>query len=294
MLDADKIREALTFDDVLLVPAESDVLPKDVDTSTRLTRNLRLKIPFVSAAMDTVTEARTAIAMAQEGGIGIIHKNLDIETQALEVTKVKKFESGMVVDPIIIDPDASIRQAFALMREHNISGIPVVRGRKLVGIVTNRDLRFERNLDHPVHTVMTKELVTAKEGITQDEAIDLLHKHRIEKLLVVNDEEQLVGLITIKDIEKTHRHPTSSKDSLGRPRPLPQRDRGRPRHQAPLPGSRARGGERGHGRGSEGPGRCRRGCGEGGGGARLHLHDPRGGGCGRAAAHRHLGCFSGL
>lgn len=216
MLDADKIREALTFDDVLLVPAESDVLPKDVDTSTRLTRNLRLKIPFVSAAMDTVTEARTAIAMAQEGGIGIIHKNLDIETQALEVTKVKKFESGMVVDPIIIDPDASIRQAFALMREHNISGIPVVRGRKLVGIVTNRDLRFERNLDHPVHTVMTKELVTAKEGITQDEAIDLLHKHRIEKLLVVNDEEQLVGLITIKDIEKTHRHPTSSKDSLGR------------------------------------------------------------------------------
>ena len=216
MLDADKIREALTFDDVLLVPAESDVLPKDVDTSTLLTRNLRLRIPFVSAAMDTVTESRMAIAMAQAGGIGIIHKNLDIEAQALEVTKVKKFESGMVVDPITIEPDATIRQALALMREHDISGIPVVRGRQLVGIVTLRDLRFERNLDQPVSRVMTRELVTAKEGITQDEAIDLLHKHRIEKLLVVNDEDQLVGLITIKDIEKTHRHPTSSKDALGR------------------------------------------------------------------------------
>jgi len=216
VLDADKIREALTFDDVLLVPAESDVLPKDVDVSTKLTRNLRLKIPFVSAAMDTVTESRTAIAMAQEGGIGIIHKNLDIETQALEVTKVKKFESGMVVDPITIDPDASIRRALELMREHDISGIPVVRGRKLLGIVTNRDLRFERNLEQPVSSVMTRDLVTAREGISQDEAIDLLHEHRIEKLLVVDDEGELVGLITIKDIEKTHRHPTSSKDALGR------------------------------------------------------------------------------
>lgn len=216
MLEADKIREGLTFDDVLLVPAESHVLPKDVDISTKLSRNLRLKIPFVSAAMDTVTESRTAIAMAQQGGIGIIHRNLSIEAQALEVTKVKKFESGMVVDPITIDPDARIGQAIALMREHNISGIPVVRGRKLVGIVTNRDLRFERNLDRPVSEVMTRELVTAREGIGQDEAIDLLHQHRIEKLLVVDDEGSLVGLITIKDIEKTRRHPTASKDALGR------------------------------------------------------------------------------
>jgi len=216
VLEADKIREGLTFDDVLLVPAESHVLPKDVDTSTKLSRNLRLKIPFVSAAMDTVTESRTAIAMAQQGGIGIIHRNLSIEAQALEVTKVKKFESGMVVDPITIDPDARIGQAIALMREHNISGIPVVRGRKLVGIVTNRDLRFERNLDRPVSEVMTRELVTAREGIGQDEAIDLLHQHRIEKLLVVDDEGSLVGLITIKDIEKTRRHPTASKDALGR------------------------------------------------------------------------------
>lgn len=216
MLEADKIREGLTFDDVLLVPAESHVLPKDVDTSTKLSRNLRLKIPFVSAAMDTVTESRTAIAMAQQGGIGIIHRNLSIEAQALEVTKVKKFESGMVVDPITIDPDARIGQAIALMREHNISGIPVVRGRKPVGIVTNRDLRFERNLDRPVSEVMTRELVTAREGIGQDEAIDLLHQHRIEKLLVVDDEGSLVGLITIKDIEKTRRHPTASKDALGR------------------------------------------------------------------------------
>jgi len=216
VLEADKIREGLTFDDVLLVPAESHVLPKDVDTSTKLSRNLRLKIPFVSAAMDTVTESRTAIAMAQQGGIGIIHRNLSIEAQALEVTKVKKFESGMVVDPITIDPDARIGQAIALMREHNISGIPVVRGRKPVGIVTNRDLRFERNLDRPVSEVMTRELVTAREGIGQDEAIDLLHQHRIEKLLVVDDEGSLVGLITIKDIEKTRRHPTASKDALGR------------------------------------------------------------------------------
>lgn len=216
MLEAEKIREGLTFDDVLLVPAESHVLPKDVDISTKLSRNLRLKIPFVSAAMDTVTESRTAIAMAQQGGIGIIHRNLSIEAQALEVTKVKKFESGMVVDPITIDPDARIGQAIALMREHNISGIPVVRGRKLVGIVTNRDLRFERNLDRPVSEVMTRELVTAREGIGQDEAIDLLHQHRIEKLLVVDDEGSLVGLITIKDIEKTRRHPTASKDALGR------------------------------------------------------------------------------
>lgn len=216
MLDSDKIREALTFDDVLLVPAASDVVPKDVDVSTRLTRGLSIKIPLVSSAMDTVTESRTAISMAQQGGIGVIHKNLSVEAQALEVIKVKKFESGMVVDPITIHPEERIHQAFALMREHDISGIPVVRGRQLVGIVTNRDLRFERNLDQPVANVMTKELITAKEGITQDEAVDLLHKHRIEKLLVVDDDGHLVGLITIKDIEKTQRHPSSSKDDLGR------------------------------------------------------------------------------
>ncbi|TMA27146.1 MAG: IMP dehydrogenase [Deltaproteobacteria bacterium] len=207
---------ALTFDDVLLLPAESDVLPRQVDVSAQLTRNLRLNIPLVSAAMDTVTEGRTAISMAQEGGMGFIHKNLTVQQQALEVLKVKKYESGMVVDPVTIDPDAPVHRAVALMRQHEISGIPVTRNGRLVGILTNRDLRFERNLDQKVEAVMTRELVTCREGITQDEAKELLHRNRIEKLLVVDDNYELKGLITIKDIEKTRAHPSAAKDAKGR------------------------------------------------------------------------------
>jgi IMP dehydrogenase len=207
---------ALTFDDVLLLPAESDVVPRQVDVGAQLTRNLRLGIPIVSAAMDTVTEARTAIAMAQEGGLGFVHKNLTIQQQALEVTKVKKYESGMVVDPVTIEPDAPVHRAVALMRQHEISGIPVTKNGRLVGILTNRDLRFERNLDQKVEAVMTRELITCREGISQDEAKELLHKNRIEKLLVVDDRYQLVGLITIKDIEKTQAHPSAAKDGKGR------------------------------------------------------------------------------
>ena len=206
---------ALTFDDVLLLPAESDILPRQVDVSAQLTRNVRLRIPLVSSAMDTVTEARTAIAMAQEGGLGFIHKNLTIQQQALEVTKVKKYESGMVVDPVTIEPDAPVHKAVALMRQHEISGIPVTKNGRLVGILTNRDLRCEKNLDQKVEAMMTRELVTCREGITQDEAKELLHRNRIEKLLVVDDKYQLRGLITIKDIEKTRAHPNAAKDEKG-------------------------------------------------------------------------------
>src|SRR6059058_6242963 len=207
---------ALTFDDVLLLPAESDVLPRQVDVGAQLTRNLRLQIPIVSSAMDTVTEGRTAIAMAQEGGMGFIHKNLAVQQQALEVLKVKKYESGMVVDPVTIEPDAPVHRAVALMRQHEISGIPVTKNGRLVGILTNRDLRFEKNLDQKVEAMMTRELVTCREGITQDEAKELLHRNRIEKLLVVDDKFELKGLITIKDIEKTRAHPNAAKDSKGR------------------------------------------------------------------------------
>jgi IMP dehydrogenase len=207
---------ALTFDDVLLLPAESDVVPRQVDVSAQLTRNIRLQIPLVSAAMDTVTEGRTAIAMAQEGGMGFIHKNLTVQQQALEVLKVKKYESGMVVDPVTIEPDAPVRRAVALMRQHEISGIPVTKNGRLVGILTNRDLRFERNLDQKVEAVMTRDLVTCREGISQDEAKELLHRNRIEKLLVVDDKYELQGLITIKDIEKTLAHPHAAKDDKGR------------------------------------------------------------------------------
>ncbi len=207
---------ALTFDDVLLLPAESDVLPKQVDVGARLTRNVRLKIPLVSAAMDTVTEARTAIAMAQEGGLGFIHKNLTIQQQAMEVTKVKKYESGMVVDPVVIDPEAKLAQAVELMGAHQISGIPVTRKGRLVGILTNRDIRFEKNLEQKVADMMTTKLITCREGISMDEAKDLLHRNRIEKLLVVDDEYNLRGLITIKDIEKTRQHPSAAKDKNGR------------------------------------------------------------------------------
>src|SRR3954469_2975122 len=206
---------ALTFDDVLLLPAESDILPRQVDVGAQLTRNLRLHIPIVSAAMDTVTEARTAIAMAQEGGMGFVHKNLTVVQQALEVTKVKKYESGMVVDPVTIDPEAKIYQALELMRQHEISGIPVTRKGRLVGILTNRDLRFEKNLEQRVEDVMTRELITCREGISQDAAKELLHVNRIEKLLVVDEKYELKGLITIKDIEKTRQFPNAAKDENG-------------------------------------------------------------------------------
>jgi len=213
----DQVREALTFDDLLLVPAESAVMPKDVDTTTLLTREITLSIPIVSAAMDTVTESATAICMAQEGGIGIIHRNMSIQRQALEVDKVKKSESGMIVDPITIEPERKVSEALELMQRYKISGVPVTKNRKLVGILTNRDLRFETRLDQPIANVMTKEnLVTVSSSIGLEESKELLHKHRIEKLLVVDDQYNLKGLITIKDIEKIKKYPNASKDSLGR------------------------------------------------------------------------------
>jgi len=216
MLD-DIIKESLTFDDLLLVPAASNVLPKDVDVSTLLTKNITLRIPIISAAMDTVTESRTAICMAQEGGVGIIHRNMSIEHQAVEVDKVKKSESGMIVDPITIEPDQKVSDALELMSKYSISGVPVTKKGKLVGILTNRDLRFEENLSQPVSNVMTKKnLVTVSSNISLEESKKLLHKHRIEKLLVVDDEYNLKGLITIKDIEKIRRFPNACKDSLGR------------------------------------------------------------------------------
>jgi IMP dehydrogenase len=214
---ADGVREGLTFDDVLLVPAASDVLPRDTDVSTQLTAAIRLNIPLLSAAMDTVTEARTAIAMAQEGGLGVIHRNLAIGDQALEVEKVKKSESGMIVDPVTVHPEQPISEALAIMQRYHISGLPVTRGGQLVGILTNRDLRFEKRLERTVGEVMTRErLVTARPGITLEEAKEVLHRYRIEKLPVVDDKNQLRGLITVKDIEKTIRYPHAAKDDLGR------------------------------------------------------------------------------
>lgn len=212
------IYEGLTFDDLLLKPGHSQVLPKDVETSTQLTRKVKLNIPIVAAAMDTVCEADTAISMARQGGLGFIHKNLDPEAQALEVTKVKKSESGMIVDPVTVGPDASLHKVMEVMSRYRISGVPVVvEDKKLVGIITNRDLRFETNLDQPVSDVMTKDkLVTVKEGITLEESKAVLHEHRIEKLLVVDDAGKLRGLITIKDIEKVRKYPHSAKDDLGR------------------------------------------------------------------------------
>ncbi|MBP7527467.1 MAG: IMP dehydrogenase [Syntrophorhabdaceae bacterium] len=210
-------REGLTFDDVLLVPASSTIMPADVDVSTFLTPAIKLNIPIVSAAMDTVTESKTAICLAQEGGIGIIHRNMTVGEQANEVEKVKKSESGMIVDPITIAPENKIKDALALMSRYRISGIPVTKGPRLVGIITNRDLRFETNLDRKVQNVMTKEnLVTVKEGIGLEESKKILHKHKIEKLLVVDKNFDLKGLITIKDIEKMRKYPNSCKDQLGR------------------------------------------------------------------------------
>ena len=215
--DHQDFQEGLTFDDVLLVPAYSKIIPSDVDVSTSLTRSIRLNIPVLSAAMDTVTESKTAICLAQEGGIGIIHRNMGIEEQAQEVEKVKKSESGMIVDPITISPEQKIKDTLDLMAKYHISGIPVTKGKKLVGIITNRDLRFETNLEEKVKNVMTKEnLVTVTEGISLEESKKILHKHKIEKLLVVDQNFNLTGLITIKDIEKMRKYPNSSKDHLGR------------------------------------------------------------------------------
>jgi IMP dehydrogenase len=212
------IQRALTFDDVLLVPAHSRVLPRDVSLTTRLTRNITLNIPLLSAAMDTVTEARLAIAIAQEGGIGIVHKNLAAKAQAAEIAKVKRFESGVLKDPITIPPTMSVREVLALTQQHKISGVPVLDGRKVVGIITNRDLRFETNLDQPVAKIMTprERLVTVKEGASREAAMAAMHKHRLERVLVVNDAFELRGLVTVKDIQKSTEHPHACKDELGR------------------------------------------------------------------------------
>jgi IMP dehydrogenase len=209
--------EAYSFDDVLLIPGYSDVLPKDVNVSTRLTKNLTLNIPIVSAAMDTVTESRTSIGMAREGGLGFIHRNMSIKSQVLEVDKVKKSESGMIIDPVTVHPDQPVHEVLKLMEEYHISGLPVTKGDQLVGIVTNRDLRFETNMEKKVSEVMTKEnLVTVSEGITLEDSKKLLHKHRIEKLLVVDKNGRLTGMITIKDIEKIKKYPNACKDRMGR------------------------------------------------------------------------------
>ncbi len=209
------LRECLTFDDVLLVPAESAVLPVEVDIATRLTRSIKLNIPLISAAMDSVTEARLAICMARQGGIGFIHKNLTVADQAREVMIVKRAETAVIHEPITVEPDQSLRDALAAMRRHNVSGVPVVKGSRPVGILTSRDIRFEKNLDQPVSTLMTKELVTVPIGVPTEEARDLLHRHRIEKLLVVED-GRLAGLITIKDLLQAERNPLAVKDGRGR------------------------------------------------------------------------------
>lgn len=209
--------DSFSFDDVLLLPNYSDILPKDVNTSTKLTKDITLSIPIVSAAMDTVTEARTSISMARAGGIGFIHRNMSIESQVREVDQVKKSESGMIVDPVTVDPDKTIGDVLSLMEQYRISGVPVIKGNRLVGIVTNRDLRFETKLEKKVSEVMTKEnLITVSEGIDLEDSKKLLHEHRIEKLLVVDSKGRLKGMITIKDIEKIKKYPNACKDSIGR------------------------------------------------------------------------------
>ena len=212
------VQKALTFDDVLLLPAHSTVLPRDVNLQTRLTATISLNLPLISAAMDTVTEAQLAIALAQEGGIGIVHKNMTPQKQAAEVSKVKRFESGVVKDPVTISPDMTVREVLALTKLHKISGLPVVSGNFVVGIVTNRDLRFETNLDQPAKNIMTprERLVTVREGASRDEAMTLLHRHRLERVLVINDDFELRGLITVKDIQKSSEHPFACKDNQGR------------------------------------------------------------------------------
>jgi IMP dehydrogenase len=211
------VPEALTFDDVLLLPARSDVVPALANTQTQLTRNIRLNIPIVSAAMDTVTESHMAIALAQQGGLGIIHRNLTIEQQANEVDKVKRSESGMIVDPVTMSPDDKVSDALEVMRKYKISGVPITKNKKLVGILTNRDLRFETRFDIPISRVMTKEnLITVAVGTTLEDAEKILHEHRVEKLLVVDDNYNLKGLITVKDIQKKLKYPNAAKDSHGR------------------------------------------------------------------------------
>src|SRR3954471_5798214 len=211
------VPEALTFDDVLLLPARSDVVPALANTQTQLTRNIRLNIPIISAAMDTVTESHMAIALAQQGGIGIIHRNLTPEQQANEVDKVKRSESGMIVDPVTMSPEAKVSDALEMMRKYKISGVPITKNGKLVGILTNRDLRFETRFDIPISKVMTKEnLITVPVGTTLEDAENILHEHRVEKLLVVDDNYNLKGLITVKDIQKKLKYPNAAKDSQGR------------------------------------------------------------------------------
>ena len=285
--------EALTFDDVLLVPAYSEVVPAQVSTQTQLTRDITLNTPLISSAMDTVTESRMAIAMAQQGGIGIVHRNLSIDAQAGEIDKVKRSESGMIVDPVTIGPDQLIADALDVMRRYKISGVPVTQGNKLVGILTNRDLRFETRTDIPIGDVMTKEnLITVPVGTTLEEAELILHKHRVEKLLVVNDQYDLKGLITVKDIQKKLKYPNASKDDKGRlrvggaigatgdfleraaetgedsrrcarhrfrARPLVARARGGARSEEALSRRRPAGRQRGHLRGRNGPDRRGRG-----------------------------------
>src|SRR5499433_2329303 len=211
------VPEALTFDDVLLLPARSDVVPSTANTQTKLTKNIRLNIPVISAAMDTVTESHMAIALAQQGGLGVIHRNLSIEQQAEEVDKVKRSESGMIVDPVTMSPEAKISEALEVMRRYKISGVPITKNKKLVGILTNRDLRFETRTDIPISKVMTKEnLITVPVGTTLEEAEKILHEHRVEKLLVVDDKYNLKGLITVKDIQKKLKYPGAAKDEHGR------------------------------------------------------------------------------
>ena len=212
------IQMALTFDDVLLLPAHSRVLPRDVSLKTRLTRSLELNIPLVSAAMDTVTEARLAITIAQEGGIGIVHKNLSPKAQAAEVAKVKRFESGVLRDPMTVTPEMTVRDVIALQKQHRISGFPVLKGDRVVGIVTNRDLRFEAELDQRIKSIMTpqRKLITVRDGASRAEAMQLMHKHRLERVLVVDEEFRLKGLITVKDILKESENPNACKDPQGK------------------------------------------------------------------------------
>jgi IMP dehydrogenase len=213
----DNVKIGLTFDDVLLVPDKSDILPGDADVSTQLTKNIRINVPIISAAMDTVTEAKLAVAIAREGGMGIIHRAMSVAEQVVEVDKVKKSESGMISDPITLQPEEKIYKALAIMEKYRISGVPITKGKKLVGILTNRDLKFETNFQKKASEVMTKKgLVTARGGITLDEAKEILHKHKIEKLPIVDSKMALIGLITIKDIEKREKYPNACKDSLGR------------------------------------------------------------------------------
>src|SRR6202790_3275116 len=213
----DTIPEGLTFDDVLLLPAHSAVLPADADTRTWITRRIGLNIPVVSAAMDTVTESHLAIALAQQGGLGIIHRNMSIDRQAEEVDRVKRSESGMIVDPVTMDPEQKIFEALEVMKRYRISGVPVTKNGKLVGILTNRDLRFETRYDLPIQNVMTKEnLITVAVGTTLEEAEAILHRHRVEKLLVVDDQYMLKGLITVQDIQKRMKYPNAAKDAQGR------------------------------------------------------------------------------